>query len=313
MEFIMKKILLLLLLAIKVYSQSDTSGVWWVDGEDTSGVWFVPSDDYTPSITSNPENVTEINLSGNATFGIVADGDSLRYRWYRNGTALSNSNDDTISVSITFANEGYYRCAVWSIAGNSDTVYSSSALLRVKPRAPVITVHANNDTTTSKTNIAAIWTGDSVKYAWWWYRKTGLVFTVDSIFAEQITYLNNGDSIKPVVWNSTDTISDSPSYITVVYAIFDSINTTDSNRIYLHGNFLSGDGWNATLNDTSLTIITHNSTNLILENSKKLNLIKKNYKLILTDNNYIIKLNIGFKRNSIFNIIGNRTRIGFRK
>jgi hypothetical protein len=104
--------------------------------------------------------------------------------------------------------------------------------------------------------------------------------------------------VKPVLWNEADTITGNTAFIRVVYAAFDSLST-DSTIIYLSGNFLSGAGWSATLNDTTLTHTDSSATMQEFTHSKVVFSNRRNT-FVLTDGTYTITLYIGRRR-----VIGN--------
>lgn len=161
-----------------------------------------------------------------------------------------------------------------------------------------ITVQPTNNTVvaggTALFSITA--TGDSLHYAW--YRQglyTGISSTTYSFAA---TPAMHNDSIQCVVWNSADTIGSNVVRVYVVYAVFDSVNTGDSNAVYVHGNFPGVAAWAATLSDSTLTTLDGNSTNQQFVYNHKITLSTNRYSLVITNGEYTVTLYIGRRKST---------------
>jgi pectate lyase len=92
-----------------------------------------------PSITTQPQDQTNILPGATATFSVVASGsDPLNYQWYYNtNTLLTNATDSILTITnIQPGNAGSYSVTVSNIAGGA---ISSNAFLTVNtsPVAPV--------------------------------------------------------------------------------------------------------------------------------------------------------------------------------
>lgn len=82
-----------------------------------------------PAITTQPQD-TSVATGDTATFSVTATGDpSLTYRWFFNGTAISGSNNSTLSIAnAQSASAGSYRVVVSNSLG---AVTSADATLTV--------------------------------------------------------------------------------------------------------------------------------------------------------------------------------------
>jgi pectate lyase len=92
-----------------------------------------------PSITTQPQDQTNILPGATATFNVIASGsDPLNYQWYYNtNSVITNATDSTLTLNnVQAANAGSYSVTVSNIAGG---VVSSNAFLTVNtnPVAPV--------------------------------------------------------------------------------------------------------------------------------------------------------------------------------
>jgi pectate lyase len=92
-----------------------------------------------PSITTQPQDQTNLSPGATASFSVVAGGsEPFSYQWYLNGTnIITNATDATLTLTNVQASAvGLYSVAVSNVAGG---VLSSSALLTVNtnPVAPV--------------------------------------------------------------------------------------------------------------------------------------------------------------------------------
>lgn len=286
-------------------SSADTFFVMAYGSEQLGGTYFsdtlpVITSKYSSgktkaAITVQPENST-VNEGANATFTITATGSNLQYVCYRNGDSIGDANSKTFAATYAM-NGSLIRFKVW--ADTADTVWSNTVTLTVLPTAPEITVDPVDDTTTGAVRMFAGWTGTAVNIAW--YRLHGTDTTLlsrDSVLQFNATPAMDGDSIIGVVWNITDTVATNKAFIEVVYALFDSVATSDSLTAYFHGNFLSGTGWTATLSDSSLTTTSGSATNQVFSYNHKITLSIVKYTLVITNGDYTITLYIGRRKST---------------
>jgi pectate lyase len=99
-----------------------------------------------PSISTQPEDQTNILPGATATFSVIATGsDPLNYQWYYNtNTVLTNATDSTLTINnVQPANAGVYSVVVNNLAGSTN---SSSAILTLNtnPIAPVFTTQPSS-------------------------------------------------------------------------------------------------------------------------------------------------------------------------
>ena len=111
-------------------------------GSVTSSVaQLIVSAAVAPSITTQPQDQTNILPGATATFSVVAGGsEPLSYQWFYNtNTLLTNATDPILTITnVQPGNAGSYSVTVSNIAGG---VISSNAFLTVdtNPAAPVFT------------------------------------------------------------------------------------------------------------------------------------------------------------------------------
>lgn len=164
---------------------------------------------------------------------------------------------------------------------------------------PVVTVHPVSDTTTSTVRMFAEWTGDSVQVAWYRFHNSDTILMGrDSVLQFTAIPAMHGDSLAAVLYNNADTVMTAKAGIYFVYAVFDSVNTGDSNTIYTHGNFLAGTGWTATLSDSTLTTESGSATNQVFGYNHRITLPTNRYKLVITNGDYTITLWIGRRKST---------------
>jgi pectate lyase len=110
------------------------------NGSVTSSVaQLIVSAAVAPSITTQPQDQSNILPGATATFSVIASGsDPLSYQWYYNThTLLTNATDSTLTITnVQPGNAGSYSVTVSNLAGG---VISSNAFLTVNtsPVAPV--------------------------------------------------------------------------------------------------------------------------------------------------------------------------------
>ena len=81
-----------------------------------------------PAITTQPADTT-VTLGGSASFFVVATGNQLVYRWFKNGVLIPDAN----AARLTFQNAGIGHSAQYSVvvSNSSGSISSSSATLLV--------------------------------------------------------------------------------------------------------------------------------------------------------------------------------------
>lgn len=120
-----------------------------------------------PTITTQPSS-TVVTVGSSASMSVVASGSSLKYQWYRNGSAVSGATSATYTVSsAATTNIGFYYVTVTNGGG---TVTSNIVTLRVKDSYGIWGLYElSTDTdalssisySASSTNESAIWVTDS--------------------------------------------------------------------------------------------------------------------------------------------------------
>lgn len=277
---------------------------------DTTLIYNVTTDadaNLPPTITVDPTNQM-VDENHTATFTLTAT-EAEAYQWKRNSSNVGTSSN-SYAFTAVLDDDGD---SVWCIVSNaygadtSDTVFLTVNDTIIPPDPPVLTVTPVSDTAVAGGTVSAFgaWTGTNVQVAWWYYHGADSTYTTDSVFTKTVLAANDGDSAKMVLWNTADTISAPTIYFSVVYAVFDTVNATDSNTIYVHGNFLSGSGWTATLSDSTLTTESGSETAQVFGYNHKITLSTARYELIITNGTYTVTLWIGRKKSTG----NNKTRI----
>ena len=116
-------------------------------GSTTSAVaQLTVSTPVKPSITTQPQDQTNILPGATATFNVVASGSgTLNYQWYYNtNTVLTNATDSTLTINNVQTNdEGVYSVVINNLAGMAT---SSNAVLTVNtnPVSPVFTTQPSS-------------------------------------------------------------------------------------------------------------------------------------------------------------------------
>lgn len=81
-----------------------------------------------PTITKQPQSAS-VNVGGQVTLNVEADGDDLKYEWTKNGTTIPNQTTNTLTLSnVTKTDAGDYICIV---SNNCAEVISSKATLTI--------------------------------------------------------------------------------------------------------------------------------------------------------------------------------------
>ena len=103
-----------------------------------------------PQITSQPTNQT-VPAGTNVSFVVGVTSDTpASYQWQLNGVNINGATSSTLNLTnVQIADEGGYRVLVSTPGG---TTNSATALLRVNPSAPVITLHPTNLTVAATSN-----------------------------------------------------------------------------------------------------------------------------------------------------------------
>lgn len=276
---------------------------------DTTLIYSVTTDEdanLPPLITVEPTSQT-VDENHEATFTLTATGADT-YQWKRNSSNVGTSSN-SYAFTAVLADDGD---SIWCIVSNaygadtSDTVFLTVNDTIIPPDPPVVTTDPVSDTTTGHVRMFEEHTGDSVQIAWYRFHGSDtILMSRDSVLQFTATVAMHGDSFAAVLYNNADTVMTAKAGIYFVYAAFDSVNTVDSNKIYVHGNFLDGTGWTATLSDSILTTTSGSATNQVFSYNHKITLSIVKYTLVITNGDYTITLYIG-RRKSTGN---NKTRI----
>ena len=166
-----------------------------------------------PQIESEPMS-TEACAGKKAILFVKASGAGLSYQWFKNGTAVPNSNNDTLSfASLTPADSGVYYVSVSGTC--TPSVQSADALLRVLP-LPQITVQPKSADLTigQRLSLSVAVPGTGISYQWFKNSKNLSGKTSDTLLIVAVSLSDSG-SYNCEVSNSCGTITSSSAKVTV--------------------------------------------------------------------------------------------------
>lgn len=219
---------------------------------------------------------------------------------WKDGSAPTNSDNILLNHAVTDNGD-----SLWCIVTNT---YGADTSTKVKltvndtivlPDPPVITTDPVSDTTTSTVRMWESHTGYGVQIAWYRFHGSDtILMSRDSVLQFTANSSMHGDSLAAVLYNNADTVMTAKAGVYFVYAVFDSVNTGDSNTIYVHGNFLAGTGWTATLSDSTLTTESGSATNQVFGYNHKITLSIVKYTLVITNGDYTVTLYIGRRKST---------------
>jgi pectate lyase len=176
-----------------------------------------------PSITTQPQDQTNILPGATATFSVIASGsEPLNYQWYYNtSTLLTNATDATLTITnVQVANAGSYSVAVNNLAGS---VASSNAVLSVNtnPAAPVFVTQPASQVVSvgSTASFTAVAAGTApISYQW---NRNGT--TIPGATSSTLTLTNaqttNDGSYTVTASNSVGSVTSDAAILTVITAL----------------------------------------------------------------------------------------------
>ncbi len=144
-----------------------------------------------PAIVTQPHNLSKC-LGQDATFSVIASGDSLNYQWLKNGNLIPGASQSTLILNnIQYSDTASYVCHIWNNCGE---IYSNAGVLNINI-LPVITVQPNKTSSClgDSETLYVVATGDSLKYQW---RLNGIDISgaiQSSITINPVTLANTGD------------------------------------------------------------------------------------------------------------------------
>ena len=148
----------------------------------------------SPVITVQPHDLDVCRGMGNISISLTAEGDGLRYVWYRNGEYIGNNNPTYNAPGVAPEYGGTYYCKVESEIG-CPTVYSDTILVTVgtppsiswQPTPAVMALCEG-----SEYGLRMRADGDGIHYQWY---NNGTALegqTTDSLHISAVTRENNG-------------------------------------------------------------------------------------------------------------------------
>ncbi len=141
---------------------------------------------FPPEITTQPigDSVCE---GATHSLSVEATGDGLNYQWQRNGSSISNGNNNILNLSnLSTSDSGEYACIV---TGDCGTISSDSVLLTVIS-SPFVNVESSNTLCQGQT-IALSETGDDA-VSWHWNGPLGFSSTQSNISIDDASVDNTG-------------------------------------------------------------------------------------------------------------------------
>ncbi|MBO7572585.1 MAG: immunoglobulin domain-containing protein [Bacteroidales bacterium] len=147
----------------------------------------------TPTILVQPQDL-DVCTGGSLSLSLTADGDGLRYVWYRNGEMLNNNQPTYTAPGVAAQYGGEYWCKVESehgcAAAYSDTVTVTVGTTPEISWQPTPAVMAICEGEEYALRMRA--TGDGVHYQWY---NNGVAIpgqTTDSLYIAHVTRSNDG-------------------------------------------------------------------------------------------------------------------------
>ena len=144
-----------------------------------------------PAIVTQPHNLSKC-LGQDATFSVIASGDSLNFQWLKNGNLIPGASQSTLILNnIQYSDTASYVCHIWNNCGE---IYSNAGVLNINI-LPVITVQPNKTSSClgDSVTLYVVAAGDSLKYQW---RLNGIDISgaiQSSITINPVTLANTGD------------------------------------------------------------------------------------------------------------------------
>jgi len=147
----------------------------------------------SPVITMQPHDL-DVCTGGSLTLSLTAEGDGLRYAWYRNGEYLGNNSPTYTAPTVAAQYGGLYYCKVESEIG-CPTAYSDTVIVTVGTTPaiswqPTPAVMAMCEGEEYALRMRA--TGDGLHYQWYNNGNELAGQTSDSLYIAHVTRDNSG-------------------------------------------------------------------------------------------------------------------------
>lgn len=129
------------------------------------GSFELTSADILPSISEQPKGA-EVYANNVASLNVKAEGENLKYQWYKDNIKLENKNASTLTINkIKYSDSGEYQCSVRSYRGE---VLSDKAKLSVLLKSVQIVTqpHAVKTSINQNVLLSVEATGDELVYQW---------------------------------------------------------------------------------------------------------------------------------------------------
>ena len=184
-------------------------------GTTTEGPIFVSVLD-SPVITVQPQDIDVCTGGPAFSISLTAEGDNLRYSWYRDGVYIGNNAPSYTAPTVAPEYGGLYNCVVASELGcptaYSDTIVVSVGTTPAITWQPTPAVMAICEGSEYALRMRA--TGDGIHYQWY---NNGVAIpgqTTDSLHIAHVTRNNSGD-FYCIVSNACADIQTEHAHLTV--------------------------------------------------------------------------------------------------
>ena len=195
-----------------------------------------------PAITVQPTGGATLVAGGSRTLSVTATGtDTLFYRWYENGVAITGATARTLTVSPTTTTS--YHVVVTNGCGSAT---SATATINVCSGTPVITTQPQSVTITSGQSTPLSVATSSAGVSYQWYQGTTLITGATS--ASYTVAPTVTTTYKVVLTNACGTVTSNTATVTVCKPPAISSNPTSRSINSGESTTLS-----ATMTGTSLT------------------------------------------------------------
>ena len=166
----------------------------------------------TVSITTQPQSITSCEGSSAFLF-VTTSGSGAVFEWSKNGTAIANSNNDTLFfTSIALADSGTYNVKV---TGCNQNITSNNAAVSVNPLASIISQPVSKTVTEGdSTGFSITASGSNLTYQWY-QDNSPLSGQTSSSINLPVVQLSDAGSYKCVVTNTCGNKSSDVATLTV--------------------------------------------------------------------------------------------------
>ena len=169
----------------------------------------------SPVITVQPQDL-DVCTGGSLSISLVAEGDNIRYAWYRNENYLGNNNPTYTAPTVAAEYGGSYYCKVESELG-CPTAYSDTITVTVgttpsitwQPTPAVMAICEGEEYALRMNAI-----GDGLHYQWYNNGNPLANQTTDSLHIANVTRDNNG-VFYCIVSNACDAVQTDLAQLTV--------------------------------------------------------------------------------------------------